>query len=594
LPSTHGFQFSNTTWGSEHITSISLPDPFGDILIGQASWGLCGGMSFASRDYFEAGMWAPDQATNPPGEGDPLFNYIVQRLSQSLNVGDAADFVKYADPLYPDTDDITGLGRDWVMAHVAWPGIRNVIDSGHPCPIGIVIGYLPNFTGLGHQVCVYGYQLIGQVLTLWMYDPNSPLGDDVKMTLDLSRTDQLLFNVTSNINVPHSPTCFFTQSYERRDPVMPRRPATALDVFWLGPDGAAATNWANPNIDAGAWHQPFPISPPNAARSDSPIAAVTRFGGALDTFWIGPDGGIGTTWANPLLDRGVWHPPFPIAPPRAARSGSGLSAVTRFAGALDVFWIGPDGAVGTTWANLQVDNGVWHPPFPITPPGATRGDAPVIVVTRFDGALDVFWIGPDGAIATTWANPHVDNGVWHQPFPFSPPGAARERSPLAVVARLSGALDAFWIGPDGGIGTTWANPQVDDGVWHKPFPITPPGAAGPAPALAATTRLGGALDVFWVGPDGAVATTWANPRVDNGAWHTPFPITPPRAARDATSLGVVSRFTGALDVFWTGPDGAVGTTWANPQIGRGTWHPPFLITPPGATRATAPIAVVTR
>jgi len=94
LPSEDGFHFSNTHWGTEHITSITLPDPFGDILIGNASWGLCGGMSFASRDYFEAGQWAPAQTTNPPGEGNPLFDYIVERLGQSLNVGDAADFCR--------------------------------------------------------------------------------------------------------------------------------------------------------------------------------------------------------------------------------------------------------------------------------------------------------------------------------------------------------------------------------------------------------------------------------------------------------------------------------------------------------------------
>jgi len=175
----HGFAFTNH-WPDEHITSITLPDPFGDILIGNAAWALCGGMSFASRDYFEAHMWAPTPSTNPTGEGDPLFDYIVQRLGQSLNVGDAADFVKYADPVYPDTDDPTlGDGRNWVMAHVAFPAIRDVIDSGNPCPIGVVIGHLPNVTGIGHQVCVYAYQLSGQNLVLWVYDPNSPGNDDV-------------------------------------------------------------------------------------------------------------------------------------------------------------------------------------------------------------------------------------------------------------------------------------------------------------------------------------------------------------------------------------------------------------------------------
>jgi hypothetical protein len=257
----------------------------------------------------------------------------------------------------PDTDVPTlGDGRDWVMAHVGWPGIRNVIDSGHPCPIGVAIGHLPNFTGLGHQVCVYGYQLVGQILTLWVYDPNSPLRDDITMRLDLSRTDQQLINVTSSINVPRSPICFFTQSYEQRGPVLPRRPASALDAFWVGPDNAVGTTWANPLVDNANWHPPFPITQPSGARGDSGLAALTRGVGALDVFWIGPDGAIATNWANPQVDNANWHTPFPITPAGAARAGSLLCAVTRFAGALDAFWIGPDGAVATNWANPQVDN----------------------------------------------------------------------------------------------------------------------------------------------------------------------------------------------------------------------------------------------
>jgi hypothetical protein len=206
-------------------------------------------------------------------------------------------------------------------------------------------------------------------------------------------------------------------------------------VFWIGPDGAIATTWANPQVDNANWHPSFPITPPGAARADSGVAAITRFNGALDAFWIGPDGAIATTWANPQVDNANWHPPFPITPPGAAGPGSGLVVITRLGGALDAFWIGQDGAVGTTWANPRVDNAVWHPPFPITSGGAAREGSPVCAVTRFAGALDVFWIGPDGAVGTTWANPQVDNANWHPAFPITPPGAARRNASLAIVTR---------------------------------------------------------------------------------------------------------------------------------------------------------------
>lgn len=367
-----------------------------------------------------------------------------------------------------------------------------------------------------------------------------------------------------------------------------------LDAFWIGPDGAVGSTWANPAVDFGRWHPPFPTTPPVAARPLSPIAAVTRLESALDAFWIGPDGAIGTTWANPKVDAGNWHPPFPISPPRAARANSPIAAITRLDGALDVFWIGPDGAVATTWANPRIDGGRWHPPFPIAPPGATRANSPIAAITRFDGALDVFWIGPDGAVGTTWANPRIDGGSWRPPFPITPPGASRANSPIVAVTRLAGALDIFWIGPDGGVGTTWANPRIDSGRWHQPFPIAPPGSASADSPIAAVTRLDGALDVFWIASDRGVGTTWANPRIDSGRWHQPFPIASPGAAHAGSPIAAVTRLDGALDVFWIGPDSAVGTAWANPRIDSGSWHPPFPITPPGAARTESSLAVITR
>jgi Domain of unknown function (DUF4185) len=366
-----------------------------------------------------------------------------------------------------------------------------------------------------------------------------------------------------------------------------------LDAFWTGPDGGVGSTWANPTVDGARWRPSFPIAPPGSARAESPVAAITRFNGALDVFWIGPDGGVGTTWANPDIDGGNWHAPFPIAPARAMRADSPLAAITRLGGALDVFWIGPDGGVGTTWANPNVDGGRWHTPFRIAPPGATGAGSHLAAVTRLEGALDVFWIGPDGGVGTTWVNPNVDGGRWHTPFGIAPPRSARAGSPIAVITRFNGALDVFWIGPDGAVATTWANPDIDNGRWHAPFPISPPGSARADSSLAAITRLDEALDVFWIGPDGAVATTWANPRVDNGRWHPPFPIAPAGSARSESPVAALTRLAGALDVFWIGPDGAVGTTWANPSIDGGRWHAPFPINRPGSAAGSA-VAALTR
>ena len=216
------------------------------------------------------------------------------------------------------------------MAHIAWPDIRNIVDSGHPCPIGLIIGKLPDVTEMGHQVCVYAYQLVGHELTLWFDDPNSPGSDDVTMQLDISRTDQTI-QVASNVNVPHVPICFFTQTYEQRIPVegIPVRTETSsavartgehLDVFWVGRDGSVWSNWWDQNINDAKWNAPFQVAGPMLAEPgrlrirQEPAAAVAREQPHLDVFWAGPDGSVRSAWWDQNVNGAAWNAPFDVAP----------------------------------------------------------------------------------------------------------------------------------------------------------------------------------------------------------------------------------------------------------------------------------------
>jgi hypothetical protein len=218
---------------------------------------------------------------------------------------------------------------------------------------------------------------------------------------------------------------------------------------------SSCSDWSDPvQVTTLRARWPFPIAPGGAAGGGSGVAAAVR-GDEVDVFWVGPDGGIGATFARMSLDGGAWHPPFGIAPARAAREGSPVAAVLRPNRQFDVFWIGPDGGIGTTFA---LEGGRWQPPFGIAPGGAAAGGSGLTAVVR-GHEVDVFWVGPDGGIGTTCTEPSVDGGRWHQPpFPIAPGGAAREGSPVAAAAR-GDQLDAYWIGPNGGIGSNFVNPQ---------------------------------------------------------------------------------------------------------------------------------------
>ncbi len=193
LPSVSGFRFSNA-FPRVPLRWIGVPGVL-RVPIGDASNGLCGGMVFAARDYFEAGL-PPPHDTAPPGDG-PLFDYLVDRLFDSFDLPwGPARYVELMNPLLEDGETVWSRlgwaphGRIWRMARAEWPAIRAEIDSGHPCPLGLVrvISTDPLDLKENHQVLAYGYELDADRITLLLYDPNRPGRDDVTISLDRRRT----------------------------------------------------------------------------------------------------------------------------------------------------------------------------------------------------------------------------------------------------------------------------------------------------------------------------------------------------------------------------------------------------------------------
>ena len=191
LPSTSGFAFPNS-FPRVPVRSIGIPGIV-SVPIGDASNGLCGGMSFAARDYFEAGRPPPDDA-EAPSDG-PLFDYIVDRLFDSFDLPlGPARYLKLMSPHLPDGETMLSLlgiaprGRAWTIVKQEWPKVRADIDAGRPSPLGLVRVKSSDPFDLkeNHQVLAYGYDLNGTVLTLRLYDPNHPKRDDVTLSFGVA------------------------------------------------------------------------------------------------------------------------------------------------------------------------------------------------------------------------------------------------------------------------------------------------------------------------------------------------------------------------------------------------------------------------
>lgn len=219
LPSTSGLHFTNYY---PHEPEIVVKLPLGPTLsLGDAANGLCGGMVFVVRDYFEAKLPIPPDTDPPPG-GTPLYQYVVKRLMDSFNLPlGIGRYIELMQPSFPDVGLGLGLpGRASVMVHDEWPKIQTDLDAGHPVPLGLVKikSSEPRDLCKNHQVLAYGYDLDGSDLTLWLYDPNYPNRDDVELQLNIASTTE---PVPLTYTPPEDVYCFFHTPYTPGQPPSP-------------------------------------------------------------------------------------------------------------------------------------------------------------------------------------------------------------------------------------------------------------------------------------------------------------------------------------------------------------------------------------
>jgi hypothetical protein len=197
-PSINGFHFKNTDW--PNVPDYSLNIMGQAVTIGNASNGLCGGMAFAVKDLFQGGFQTPPNTIPPAGATD-LFKYIVARLTNSFDYDDVNQYLSWIQMSNHDTGFdtpfghiITARGLAWHMVMEEWATkIKFDIDNNFLSTIGLVHGQEPATVGVltgiqdlkyCHQMIVWGYDLDGTKLTLYVYDPNS-LRDDNIISLDI-------------------------------------------------------------------------------------------------------------------------------------------------------------------------------------------------------------------------------------------------------------------------------------------------------------------------------------------------------------------------------------------------------------------------
>jgi len=321
--------------------------------------------------------------------------------------------------------------------------------------------------------------------------------------------------------------------------------------------------------------------------SPAPVASISRSRDQIDLFAVGTDGSVDSTFWNPA---GGWFGRwFRLADARFGDQftippGSPISVLSRFPEHLDLFVVGRDAAVYSTfwdgssgwpnnWFRLADTNFADGFKVPTGSQVTSVARAPDLIdlfVAGFDGGVySTFWNAPGG-----WFNRWFrlgDNRFWDN---FTvPPG-----TPIAAISRFPEHLDLFASGRDGHVYSTfWDGSSGWSGQWFwlgdenfaDQFTV-PPGSP-----VTALSRFRDQIDLFVSGRDGAIYSTFWNAGT---GWHNHWfrlgdenfwdGFTVPAGS----PVTAISRFTDHLDLFVSGRDGGVYSTFWDASSGwSGRW-----------------------
>jgi hypothetical protein len=308
---------------------------------------------------------------------------------------------------------------------------------------------------------------------------------------------------------------------------------------------------------ASSW---FDVAGGVTANPGSPITAIARNPNHLDLFVAATNSQIYSTYWDVA---GGWAEGwFEVPGGGTANPGSQVTAIARNPDHFDLFVTGTDGKVySTNWDAATSWAGGW---FEVPGGAATIAGAPVTVVSRNPDHLDLFITNQAGSILSTYWDAATGWAVgW---FDIPGGGAASPGSPVTVIARNPDHLDLFLIGTDGQIYSTYWDTATG---WAVGWFGVPGGAtANLGSTVTVVARNPDHLDLFVTNQVGSILSTyWDTASSWAGGW---FDVPGALTANPASVVTAIARNPEHLDLFVTGSDGQIHSTywdaassWAN-------------------------------
>jgi hypothetical protein len=344
------------------------------------------------------------------------------------------------------------------------------------------------------------------------------------------------------------------------------RTTTENDAFWANAAFESIDRIFNP----GTGLQDIHVGSMLSVASTPPVAALSANPNDLQIFWADGTGtiqGANGTGPSPTVSALVW-PALPYSPPPYAN----LTAAERSPSNYDVAWIASDGAV---W-----DSSSARAPVQVTNTNEAPPGAPIAMVGRTAVDLDLFFVGGDGQLRTSYSR---DSGqTWStlviQGAAAAPPGAY-----ITAASPVSQALDVFYVGTSRALYQASWTPIAG---WTT-VAISGANVARAGAPVSVVSRSPKNLDVAFIAENSVV---WASSVDSSSAWTDggtlPWKLTTlPNVTLAGLSISIVAGTYNNLDVFFQNVFGQEYTGHWNEN--NDTWTMSALTVPPAPYTATS-------
>ena len=174
---------------------------------------------------------------------------------------------------------------------------------------------------------------------------------------------------------------------------------------------------------------------------------------------------------------------------------------------------------------------------------------------------DLFAVGSNGGVYSTWQDPRDNDGQWNNWFRVGTGSVVFPlMSSVAVVSRKRGQFDIFVVDSNGRVSGNWWNHDKNYGQWNQWFRVGDSSQRFPQGSGVAVTSSGpDQLSVFSITNQGRLAGAWWDEQRNHALWsgwvadhRSTSPVLPQRAALTALAVGPDQVLVVTMDQFGTG------------------------------------------